>query len=159
MPQKPTVGRIVHVYSSRWDGPRPGIIVAVKPASDPDGEILTNVNVFLDGTQDAGVLAVFRLRATGNTIANMGIHEPLTTPARIGILANTPAMPGQGVFWAEWPPMAPLPAMATRAATNGHAPELRPSPAVVASDATGGEPTGPVTATSEPVKPADDDGN
>jgi len=153
-----SVGRIVHVYSSRWSGPRPGIIVGVERLAAGESEPRANVNVFLDGTRDAEILQLFRLRSTGNTIASMLINSPANSDDRIQALRENQPSNNGGVFWAEWPPVAPipLPPLATRAAQNGHAPELRPNPAVQSSDATGGEPAGPAAET----KPDEgDDGN
>ena len=50
--QVPTIGRIVHVFSDLWAGPRPGIITAVFGTS-PDSEF--NVQAFLDGCNDKAV--------------------------------------------------------------------------------------------------------
>jgi hypothetical protein len=86
-----TCGRIVHVFSKHWQGPRPGVVM--RPLDDNTAA----VNVMLNGAEDAGILAEFRARPEGNTIA-VTIYDPLTNEQRDIVANDTPWA------WAEWMP-------------------------------------------------------
>ncbi|MDX2147596.1 MAG: hypothetical protein SFZ23_08755 [Planctomycetota bacterium] len=74
-----TCGRIVHVYCSAWEGPRPGITIR---SEELNGWL---VNVFTD---------------TGSDISIVNVYEPFEPFARDSILA------AEGwAEWAEWPPI------------------------------------------------------
>jgi hypothetical protein len=57
-----TVNRIVNVYSTEWNGARPGIVVRVDPGRE------TCINIFLDGFDDSGVLSLCRNSRFGNSV-------------------------------------------------------------------------------------------
>ena len=96
-----SVGRVVHVYSRRWRGPRSGIVVMGPWASAQqirDGSRqLVNVNVFLDGANDTAVLAECRARPEGNTWTSVDLFDELDQHQR-DILGK------QAEIWCEWPP-------------------------------------------------------
>jgi hypothetical protein len=69
--QKITVGRIVHVYSDLWVGPRPGLVTHAFAF----GPSYANVNVFADGTLDEKWLENLRKHPHGNTLASLPILD------------------------------------------------------------------------------------
>ncbi len=101
--QQPSVGRILHVYSSLWRGPRPGIVVN----AFPDAPSIANVNVFLDGYNDAGVLAEIRQRPSGNTFPSCPVLEPQTGEGQRAAAADRYRQPDGFFAFAEWPPYVP----------------------------------------------------
>jgi hypothetical protein len=66
----PAPGRIVHLYGDKWDGPRPGIIVAnnLEATGDDEPIAFVDVNIFLHGKNDQPLLTTARLSPSGNTI-------------------------------------------------------------------------------------------
>ncbi len=60
-----------------------------------------NVNVFLDGGNDADTLAEFRQSPSGNTLMSVPIYDPLTNEQRAELAKL-------GNAWCEWP-LAPKP--------------------------------------------------
>lgn len=62
------VCRVVEVYSNRWEGKRPGIVVNTPLPLGPNTKPDVYVNVFLDGTRDSSVLHAWRGRPEGNTV-------------------------------------------------------------------------------------------
>lgn len=105
MKQVPSVGRIVHIYSLFWTGPRPGIIVSVCPAPVTSGDLFANINVMFDGTTDSEMLAACRASALGNTLPQMFVNEPLDAKTRDGLLEQARISDDKTFRWAEWPPM------------------------------------------------------
>lgn len=102
--KRATVGRQVHVYSDRWPGPRPGIVVFAGEGERP----CYTVNVSLDGTrlEDRQVLSECRQAATGNSFAGLALYDPLTADRRNAALALTaPFGNPQTRMIAEWPPV------------------------------------------------------
>jgi hypothetical protein len=100
---KATCARIVHVYSNRWRGPRPGVVVCGWGVS-ADTQLI-NVNVFLDGANDTKVLAEFRARPDGNTLTSVPLYDALDDEQRGQLLL--PAVPGPDNpprYHCEWPP-------------------------------------------------------
>lgn len=104
-----TVGRIVLVFSSLWEGAQPGIVTN---GPDPSVERVklgetqrANVNVFLDGVNNAQVLLLFRGRAEGNTIRAIRVYDALDPLQRAQVRVQVVGAfaPGEPVFWAEWP--------------------------------------------------------
>jgi hypothetical protein len=92
-PQRATVGRIVHVHHRGLTGARPGIIVSLDPTPPR-----MNVNVFLDGHNDARTFAEIRASSVGDTLPNVTLYPPLTIEQRQRLV-------DAGVnWWAEWPP-------------------------------------------------------
>lgn len=88
-PQSKTMascGRVVHVYSNRWRGPRPGLVICGWGVSGTHQ--LINVNVMLDGANDTKVLAEFRARPDGNTLTSIGLYDPLTDLERGQLIAG-----------------------------------------------------------------------
>lgn len=98
--KRATVGRVVHVYSDRWEGPRPGIVVF-----GGGGESYT-VNAMLDGFRDQQALLEFRQVPTGNSLTGVVLYDPLTPVERAAALEVTaPSGKFQGRYIAEWPPV------------------------------------------------------
>lgn len=85
----PTVGRIIHVYSPDWEGPRPAMVVGV----NPDGSC--NVNVQCDGEVDKGLLAMVRSRDSGNTFCGLDVYDPMSDEQRAEMDVHAEWMPFQ----------------------------------------------------------------
>jgi hypothetical protein len=108
-----SVGRIVHVYSDQWAGPRPGIVVGgpfeeSRPFTDGFGQFV-NVNVFLDGANDPSALAACRAATCGNTLCSVPLFDELKQEDRVELMAVAPDQFGSNAngirrAWAEWPP-------------------------------------------------------
>lgn len=73
--QPVTVGRVVHVYSTVWAGPRPGIVV------DAGEGGRCTVNVFADGVRDRSYLAALRRAETGNTFRDVPVYDGIPAGA------------------------------------------------------------------------------
>lgn len=100
--QLPTVGRILHAYSTLWSGPRPAIVSNAFP-----GSCFANVNVFFDGANDTAALAEVRGSAHGNTFASVEVFAPLTTDERQRALEQARSRPAGAddiKIICEWPP-------------------------------------------------------
>lgn len=110
-----TCGRIVHVYSTAWEGPRPGIVIANMIVADgpKTGAQELTVNVMLDGTRDAKVLDVFRKRAKGNTLENVPLYDQLSHEQRAAVLAENKRRGAE--YLCEWPPRPSGPAQPRQA--------------------------------------------
>ncbi len=104
-----TVGRVVHVYSSLWEGEQPGMVTrGPLPSVDQVRAGATqqaNVNVMLDGVNNFNVLQVFRGRAEGNTVRACRVYDALDPLQRAQLRVQIAGAfaPGEPVFWAEWP--------------------------------------------------------
>ena len=85
--QLPTVGRIVHVYSDVWSGPRPGLVVM------SFGNELANVRVFFDDVNDTAAITLLGRNRMAMSVPVT--NEPDST--RIGNLRELRV-------WACWPP-------------------------------------------------------
>lgn len=66
------------------------------------------VNVFLDGHEDAAVLAICRARVEGNTFAGVAVLEEVRDADRDRLWQFARLGPATGdlTMWAEWPPRA-----------------------------------------------------
>lgn len=97
-----TVGRIVHVYSSEWTGPRPGIVVNCWSEAEAtiDSPINANMNVFLDGGNDATVLEKKRASRAWPTLMSIPVFEARTPEQRESWAAVSP----HSTCFAEFPP-------------------------------------------------------
>lgn len=93
------------MFSNHWQGPRPGVVM--RPL---DGNTAA-VNVMLNGAEDSDILADFRARPEGNTIA-VTIYDPLTNEQRDIVAKDTPWA------WAEWMPYQKGQAQLTAQAQN-----------------------------------------
>lgn len=92
-----SVDCVLHVYGTMWEGPRPGIPVVVFAS------FLANINVTLDGVVDAKLLAEFRRRPQGNTIAAVDVYEALDPEQRDAALRMASWRDGELHVIAEWP--------------------------------------------------------
>lgn len=90
--QPVTCGRIVHVYSSLWDGARPGIVLS---ATGP----IADVNVELHAVRDADAIKALHGPSPFRTILGVPVYDPLT-PGITTVQGST-----GGNYWAEWPPI------------------------------------------------------
>lgn len=108
-----TVGRVVHVYSTMWDGARYGLVAGMAPSPfggsdgapcDPEGLQLVNVNVGLDGTCDEAPLLGARCSPLGATRPSLPLFDVLTSEQRAGLVEQAKAAGRESVSWAEWPP-------------------------------------------------------
>lgn len=110
--QIPTPGRVLLCFRNKgWTrnknhDPRPGICVSNFPGSNH------NVNVFLDGGNDADVLAEFRASPAGNTLMSAPVYDSLTPEQRAQIAAKHS-------YWCEWPPLPKMPAKPASVAPAG----------------------------------------
>lgn len=107
--QRATVGRILHCYSDRWVGPRPGMVVAEYATN---GWSAVAVNVQFRGGVDGELLALVRGRQDGNTFESVAVYEdlsgdpdtyPAASEALKQALADTAPVAGFKVV-ACWPP-------------------------------------------------------
>lgn len=100
-------GRIVHVYSQAWEGPRPGLVLAQVHGESHDQRQLVAVNVMLDGLRDESVLRRCRNSKSGNTLI-APLFDPQTPEQRRSALAAArPCGQTCGIAAiAEWPPRA-----------------------------------------------------
>lgn len=104
--QKPTIGRILHVYCpSLWSGPQPGIVTG-GPWDEPlgpDHEMHphANVNCFVDAANNPKALVAWRESPSGNTLCSIPVLDAMTDDDR----ARFRVYAGIG-RWAEWPPRA-----------------------------------------------------
>jgi chaperonin cofactor prefoldin len=91
------VCRVVEVYSNRWEGKRPGIVVNTPLPLDPGTKPDVYVNVFLDGTRDSSVLHAWRGRPEGNTVRVLALaqHDDLV------------ALPAEGDWYVARMPFIP----------------------------------------------------
>lgn len=82
---QPSLGRIVHVYSPKWEGPRAALISAVLMAAADTASICAFValNPDMDGGQSF------------DHAHDIPLSDPATPEQRAGFEAKT---------WAEWPP-------------------------------------------------------
>jgi hypothetical protein len=111
--QKVTVGRIVHVYSTKWSGPRPGLVSNVLADRCEKDAHRANVNVFADGCNDAAWLAELRKSASGNTIGGVPIFDGpadgVVLPEELEEHGDRRGLPGSAEEFrilAIWPPRA-----------------------------------------------------
>lgn len=111
-----TCGRVVHVYSNRWDGPRPGIVICGWGIGS--GRQLINVNVMLDGANEPEALDDFRKRGQGNTLTSVGLYDPLTPQERSSLISGPGASGDENPprYHCEWMPFQAGQATRTQAA-------------------------------------------
>lgn len=119
---KPSVGRILHVYSDLWSGPRPGMVVngpwdePHQPVPGPGEQVMTfngphvNVNCFADGANDREWLAQLRASPSGNTLPSVPVFDlpegiPLVTSEMLEKYGQLQLNIGARVL-AVWPPRA-----------------------------------------------------
>jgi len=80
--QVPSCGRILHLWSDRWDGPRPAVVIKSRIEED---RVFVDCNVSFHGVEDASLLHAARLVASGNTLAGVELLQP-PRPAGFGDL-------------------------------------------------------------------------
>lgn len=100
--QLPTVGRILHAYSTLWSGPRPAIVSNAFP-----GSCFANVNVLFDGANDTAALAEVRRSPHGNTFPSVGVFDPQSAGDRqLALDSANPRQFGEQTIKiiCEWPP-------------------------------------------------------
>jgi len=92
-----SVGRMVHVYSTEWGGPRPGIVVSTCSGSTQ----LVNVNVILDSCNDHAFE-----RIGYRTLCALPMYDALSEENRAMLLKTAPAKAekDQPYCWCEWMP-------------------------------------------------------
>lgn len=98
----PTVGRILHAYSTLWSGPRPAVVSNAFGRAD-----MANVNVFFDGVNDTAALAEVRRSPYGNTFTSVSVFAALTEDERKRALEQVnPRLFGEQDIKVicEWPP-------------------------------------------------------
>ena len=100
-------GRRLSVFSPRWNGSRPGLVVSGNEHHPTPGPI--RVNVSLDGYRDQDALRACRARPEGNTIEVL-VYNPLSSEQRRELeSACQQNMKDAAVWgpnheaWAEWP--------------------------------------------------------
>lgn len=113
-----TCGRVVLMFSTAWEGPRPGLVIRGEGDVSSqnrdfrvDGQHIT-ANVMVDGANDTALLALLRQRPGGNTFTTIPLFDPLDDAARSQLAESMPAghALGEGVngkpvvVWAEWMP-------------------------------------------------------
>lgn len=77
-------GRIVHVYSNRWTGPRPGLVTQAWGVSDTHQ--LVNVTVAPDGCNDSKWLSEMAKTGQGTSLGSVGLYDPLTPEERSALI-------------------------------------------------------------------------
>jgi hypothetical protein len=92
-----SVGRIVHVHSPAWEGPRAGIIVGTQGVAVDSPVQYVCVNVFFDGGRDELLIQQCRARPEGNTFQSTPI---IVNPDE----AEAARERFSFVWWATWPP-------------------------------------------------------
>jgi hypothetical protein len=93
-------GRIVHIYSTLWQGPRPADVLSATNLDEVE-QNKVRCNVKVDGQVDADVLARFRAAETGNTLL-CHLYDPLTDEQRAELLGEPDDENPR--FIAEWMP-------------------------------------------------------
>jgi len=96
-------GRVVHVYSNRWEGPRPGIVTQAWGVGY--GRQLINVTVIPDGCNDRGWVENHAATGQGTSLGSIGLYDPMTPEDRTSLLH--PPATGQdrpARYHAEWMP-------------------------------------------------------
>lgn len=90
-------GRVVHVYSNQWVGPRPAIVVQAWGVSGTHQ--LINATVIQDGCNDKAL-------PQGGTLGSVGLYDPLTSEQRAALVAGPGASSANNPprFHAEWMP-------------------------------------------------------
>lgn len=90
-------GRVVHVYSNQWRGPRPAIVVQAWGVSGTHQ--LINATVIQDGCNDKAL-------TMGATLGSVGLYDPLTPEQRAALIAGPGASSADNParFHAEWMP-------------------------------------------------------
>lgn len=97
-------GRLVHVYSNRWIGPRPGIVTQAWGISDT--KQLVNVTVIPDGCNDTAWIKEAALTGNGLSLGSVGLYDPLTPEERSAIIAGPGASSNNNParYHCEWMP-------------------------------------------------------
>lgn len=99
-----TCGRVVHVFSNRWLGPRPGIVTQAWGISDTHQ--LVNVTVIPDGCNDRKWLDEMAKGGQGTSLGSVGLYDPLTTEERTPLIcgpgASSASNPAR--YHCEWMP-------------------------------------------------------
>lgn len=99
-------GRILHLYSNRWIGPRPAIVVNCWPPTQESDEYRVNVNVQLDGSTDGNFLNDCRSSPSGNTINALTVHDEPPTGRTLADTTEYPKGTSEqrnGFFYCCWP--------------------------------------------------------
>ena len=81
-----TCGRVVHVYSNRWAGPRPGIVTQAWGISGTHQ--LINVTVIPDGCNDRRWLTEHGKTNQGTSLGSVGLYDPLTDEERSALICG-----------------------------------------------------------------------
>jgi hypothetical protein len=97
-------GRIVHVYSNRWTGPRPGLVTQAWGVSDTHQ--LVNVTVTPDGCNDSKWLSEMAKTGQGTSIGSVGLYDPLTPEERSALICGPGASAASNPprYHCEWMP-------------------------------------------------------
>lgn len=104
--QRPSIGRVLHVYSAHWSGAQPGI-VSNGPWDEPFLSELgpaVNVNVIVDAANNPKVLELWRARSSGNTLCSVPVFDALSEEQRAIVRQQLAGRGDDLGAWAEWPP-------------------------------------------------------
>ena len=99
-------GRVVHVYSNRWVGPRPALVIQAWGVSSTYQ--LINASVFLDGANDSRAASALTgdPKTTVLPVSSIGLYDPLDPVERGQLLAGPGASNSNNPtrIHAEWMP-------------------------------------------------------
>lgn len=111
-----TCGRVVHVYSNRWAGPRPGIVTQAWGVSSM--RQLINVTVIPDGCNDRRWLTEHGKTNQGTSLGSVGLYDPLTPEERSVLIWGPGASADNDPprYHCEWMPFQAGQATRTQAA-------------------------------------------
>lgn len=109
-------GRVVHVYSNRWAGPRPGIVTQAWGIGS--GRQLINVTVVPDGCNDRRWAYEHGKNEQGTSLGSVGLYDPLTPEERSALICGpgASANDSQPRYHCEWMPFQAGQATRTQAA-------------------------------------------
>ena len=127
-----TCGRVVHVYSNRWAGPRPGIVTQAWGISGTHQ--LINVTVIPDGCNDRRWLTEHGKTNQGTSLGSVGLYDPLTDEERSALICG-PGASGDNDpprYHCEWMPFQAGQATRTQAAEGDLAKRLATAEAQLA---------------------------
>lgn len=97
-------GRLVHVYSNRWIGPRPGLVTQAWGISGTHQ--LINVTVVPDGCNDREWAIEHGRSNQGTSLGSVGLYDPLTPEERSALICGPGASAENNPprYHCEWMP-------------------------------------------------------
>lgn len=127
-----TCGRVVHVYSNRWDGPRPGIVTQAWGVGNTYQYV--NVTVIPDGCNDSKWVDEMAKSGQGTSLGSVGLYEPLAPGERSSLICGTGSSSSNNPprYHCEWMPFQAGQAARTQIAEGDHARRIAEAEAQIA---------------------------